>query len=206
MLTIIDYEVGNLASIQNMLNRIGYHDSVITSDIEEISRAEKLILPGVGHFDYGMEHLRKASFWEILNHRVLNDKVPILGICLGAQLLLQHSEEGQLPGLGWIEGKSRRFDEKSLPSGYKIPHMGWSEVKPLKESKLLEGLSLEQRFYFVHSYHMECDNPDYHLLESVYGYPFIAAVEKENIIGVQFHPEKSHKYGMGILKNFITHY
>jgi glutamine amidotransferase len=206
MITIIDYQVGNLVSIQNMLNRIGYPDAIISSNCEDIGRAEKLILPGVGHFDYGMEHLRKASFWEILNQKVMIEKIPILGICLGAQLLLQQSEEGNLPGLGWIEGKSRRFDEKILPQGYKIPHMGWSEVRPLKESKLLTDLTVEQRFYFVHSYYMECLNPRHHLLESVYGYPFIAAVEKDNIVGVQFHPEKSHKYGMAILKNFITYY
>ncbi len=206
MLTIIDYQVGNLASIQNMLNRIGYADATITSDIEVIRHADKIILPGVGHFDYGMEQLRKANFWEVLNQKATVEQVPILGICLGAQLLLQNSEEGKLPGLGWIEGKSRRFNENALPPSFKIPHMGWSEVRILKESKLLKGLSSEQRFYFVHSYHMECHNPNHHLLESEYGYPFIAAVEKENIIGVQFHPEKSHKYGMAILKNFVTHY
>ena len=206
MVTIIDYDIGNLASIQNMLYKIGYSDVTISRDREAIESATRLILPGVGHFDYGMAKIRSADFFEQLNQKVLQDKVPVLGICLGAQLLLDGSEEGRSPGLGWIPGKSRKFDEKRMPVGLKIPHMGWGEVKLLKPSRLLSGLPEDARFYFVHSYHMECTDPANHLLASEHGYPFIAAVEMDNIAGVQFHPEKSHKYGMALLKNFVTNF
>jgi imidazole glycerol-phosphate synthase subunit HisH len=206
MITIIDYQVGNLVSIQNMLARIGYSDVRISSDKADIETAEKLILPGVGHFDYGMTKLRGADFFDALNQRVLESKIPVLGICLGAQLLLDSSEEGSIAGLGWIPGKSKKFDESLMPKGLKIPHMGWGEITVLKKSPLLEGLPQDARFYFVHSYHMECTDPSMHLLASEHGYPFIAGVERDNIAGVQFHPEKSHKYGMALLKNFVTNY
>jgi glutamine amidotransferase len=153
-----------------------------------------------------MGHLRNASFFEVLNKKVLIDKTPILGICLGAQLLLNGSEEGNTSGLGWIEGYSKKFRAEQLPPHLKIPHMGWNEVKPLKSSKLLQCLPEDPRFYFVHSFYMTCTNPEHHLLGANYGYPFIAGVENENILGVQFHPEKSHKYGMALLKNFVTNY
>lgn len=206
MLTIIDYQVGNLVSIKNMLARIGFTGVRISSDPADIETAEKLIIPGVGHFDYGMEKLRNADFFDILNRRVLEDKVPVLGICLGAQLLLDSSEEGNTPGLGWISGNSRKFDESRMTAGLKIPHMGWGEVRVLKQSPLLAGLPEDARFYFVHSYYMQCTDPSHHLLSAEHGHPFIAAVEKDNIAGVQFHPEKSHKYGMALLKNFMTNY
>jgi glutamine amidotransferase len=206
MLTIIDYEVGNLTSIKNMLERIGVSDVLISGQLEDIATADKLILPGVGHFDYGMAHLRESSFFDVLNKKVLVDKTPILGICLGAQLLLNGSEEGNTPGLGWINGFSTKFRAEQLPPELKIPHMGWNEVKPIKSSKLLQCLPEDPRFYFVHSFHMTCTNPEHHLLGANYGYPFIAGVEKDNILGVQFHPEKSHKYGMALLKNFVTNY
>ena len=206
MLTIIDYEVGNLTSIKNMLERIGFSNVIISGKKEDIDAANKLILPGVGHFDYGMAHLRNASFFDLLNKKVLVDKTPILGICLGAQLLLNGSEEGNTPGLGWIEGNSTKFSSEKLSPHLKIPHMGWNEVTPLKNSALLQDLPEDPRFYFVHSYHMTCKNPENHLLSATYGYKFVAGVEKNNILGVQFHPEKSHKYGMALLKNFVTNY
>ena len=206
MLTIIDYKVGNLFSIKNMLERIGCTDIVISDRVEDIEAATKLILPGVGHFDYGMARLRSAPYFDKLDQKVHEGQVPILGICLGAQLLLDGSEEGQAAGLGWIGGRSRKFDESRLPHGFKIPHMGWGEVTPLRPSRLLENLPEDARYYFVHTYHMECTNADHHILSSVYGYPFVAGIEKDNIVGVQFHPEKSHKYGLALLRNFITNY
>ena len=203
MITIINYNAGNIKSIQNMLKRIGAK-SCISSSVDEIEQAEKLILPGVGHFDYGMKNLHESGLIEVLNKKVLIDKVPLLGICLGAQLFGNRSEEGVLSGLGWIDMEVVKFDENKLPKNLKIPHMSWNEIKIKKQSKLLEGLNDKSRFYFVHSYHMKCNNENDILANTNYGYEFTSAVEKENIFGVQFHPEKSHKFGMKLLENFVS--
>ncbi len=205
MITIIDYQVGNLSSIRNMLKKAGV-ESRITGDTEAIASAEKLILPGVGSFDYGMEKLRSASFFDILNQRVLADQVPILGICLGVQLFTESSEEGQSPGLGWIKGKTVRFRQQEMSAKLKVPHMGWNEVHTRKESPLFRDMYEEPRFYFVHTYHLEVADKSDELVEATYGYPFTAGVEFENIVGVQFHPEKSHKFGMRLLENFAQYY
>lgn len=203
MITIINYNAGNIKSIQNMLKRIGAK-SCISSNVEEIEQAEKLILPGVGHFDYGRRNLQESGLIEVLNKKVLIDKVPLLGICLGAQLLGNRSEEGVEKGLGWIDMEVVKFDENKLPENLKIPHMSWNEIKIKKQSNLLTGLNNESRFYFVHSYHMKCNNENDILANTNYGYEFTSAVEKENIFGVQFHPEKSHKFGMRLLENFVN--
>lgn len=206
MLVIIDYGVGNLTSIKNMLKKIGYRDVAISNDRSKIKEAKKLILPGVGHFDYGMRQLQASGLLDTLNKVVLEDKTPILGICLGAQLLTRGSEEGIEKGLGWIEADTVKFDVSKLSSNLKIPHMGWTEVAATSDSKLFEGLSEEPRFYFVHNYHIICDNPEDTAVKATYGYEFAAGVEKGNILGMQFHPEKSHKYGMKLLSNFINNY
>lgn len=206
MLTIIDYGVGNLTSIQNMLKKAGYPNAIISNKEADIASADKLILPGVGHFDYGMGQLRQADFFDKLNCRVLEDKIPILGICLGAQLLTEGSEEGNSPGLGWVKAKTIRFQVEAMGNGLKVPHMGWREIGIKKESPLLKDLPEEPRFYFVHTYHIVCENPEDELLSGQYGYEFTAGVERGNILGVQFHPEKSHKYGLQLLKNFIRYY
>lgn len=206
MIVIINYRVGNLLSIANMLKRTGYREVYISDKIEDIKRADKLILPGVGHFDYGMKQLRQASFFESLNQRILENKVPILGICLGAQLLTQGSEEGEQPGLGWIQARTIRFDSSRMDPSLKIPHMGWGDVKVQKPSKLFENMPEDPRFYFVHSYHLVCDDPTDELVSSTHGYSFVAGVERGNVLGVQFHPEKSHKYGLQLLSNFVNHY
>ncbi len=203
MITIINYNAGNIKSIQNMLKRIGAK-SCISGDAKEIEQAEKLILPGVGHFDYGMRNLQESGLIEVLNKKVKIDKTPLLGICLGAQLLGNRSEEGVLPGLGWIDMEVVKFDENKLPKNLKIPHMSWNEIKIKKQSTLLEGLSNDSRFYFVHSYHLKCNNESDVLTTTTYGYEYTSAVESKNIFGVQFHPEKSHKYGMRLLENFIS--
>lgn len=205
MVTIIDYGVGNLSSIKNMLHRIGVRAS-ITNSKEEIELAEKLILPGVGHFNYGMEQLHKSGFVEVLNKRVLKDKVPILGICLGVQLLTKGSEEGEASGLGWIDGKTIAFDKSKIGEQRKIPHMGWSEVNSYSQSKLFTNMPDDVRFYFVHSYHLQLNNPTDVMVKANYGYEFTAGIENENILGVQFHPEKSHKFGMKLLENFVNLY
>lgn len=206
MLVIIDYGVGNLTSIKNMLKKIGYRDVAISNDKSKIKDAEKLILPGVGHFDYGMRQLQASGLVDTLNQVVLEDKKPILGICLGAQLLTRGSEEGTEKGLGWIAADTVKFDSTKLNSNLKIPHMGWREVEATSNSKLFKDMYKEPRFYFVHTYHIVCDTPENIAVKASYGYEFVAGVEKENILGMQFHPEKSHKYGMKLLSNFINNY
>jgi imidazole glycerol-phosphate synthase subunit HisH len=204
MITIVNYGVGNLASIQNILKKIGVN-SIITTNIKDIEVAEKLILPGVGAFDACAAKLRQSGMIEMLNKRVLEEKVPILGICVGMQLLFSKSEEGEMPGLSWIAGKNVRFDQ-SKTGDLKIPHMGWKDVTPSKPSSLLKEMQEQPRFYFVHSYHAILENKEDSLLTAMHGYEFTCAVEKENIKGVQFHPEKSHKFGMKLLANFAKNY
>lgn len=206
MIVIIDYGIGNLTSIRNMLYKTGCRDVSISNSVAEIASASKLILPGVGHFDYGMKQLKHADFFDTLNIKVLNEKTPILGICLGAQLLTKGSEEGHEPGLGWIPAYTKKFDSRLMNRNLKIPHMGWSEVSFQKKSYLSTNMPPDSRFYFVHSFHIVPELNDDILMTSFHGHSFVAAVEKENILGVQFHPEKSHKFGLQLLNNFINHY
>ena len=205
MITIIDYGLGNLASIKNMIKKVGGR-SIITSDPEMILKAEKLILPGVGAFGRGMENLHKKGLIEPLNQKVLVEKVPVLGICLGLQLMTAKSEEAEIPGLGWIDGETVKFDASQMPSSLKIPHMGWADIKLKKESKLFEGMEQPSRFYHVHSYHLRIHQPADELASAKYGYDFTTAVEHGNILGAQFHAEKSHKFGMALMKNYLKNY
>lgn len=206
MITIIDYGAGNIKSIQNMLKKLGAA-SCISSNVREIEEAEKLILPGVGHFDHGMKNLKSSGLIEVLNSKVLEEKRPILGICLGAQLLGNNSEEGKELGLGWVPMKVVKFDKSRMDAKLKVPHMGWNLVK-LKDkteiNPLMKGLEKEARFYFVHTYHMLPNNDDHILTTSTYGYEFASAIRRDNIFGVQFHPEKSHVFGLKLLENFAT--
>ena len=204
MIVIIDYGVGNLASIKNMLNKIGVH-VLVSSQESDVFAAERLILPGVGAFDTCVEKLRNSDLISVLEQQVLQKKTPILGLCVGMQLLLEGSEEGRLPGLGWIKGKNIKFRKHEMTSDLKVPHMGWTDVEPANPSKLLEGIA-DPRFYFVHSYHAQLANPEDGSIRAWYGYPFIAGVTRENILGVQFHPEKSHKFGMKLFENFVATY
>jgi glutamine amidotransferase len=204
MITIIDYGVGNLGSIRNMLKKLG-QASEITSDVNKIKEADKLILPGVGSFDYGMSKLHEYGFIEVLNEKVMIEKVPILGICLGVQLMTKSSKEGQLRGLGWFDAETVPF-EFSASDELIIPHMGWNSVTQAKESKLFQDMYEESKFYFVHSFHLKANLKSDELLISKYGYNFVSALEDENVVGVQFHPEKSHKYGLKLLKNFAELY
>jgi glutamine amidotransferase len=200
---IIDYGLGNLLSVKNMFKKIGV-DATISSDFSVIKDAPKLLLPGVGAFDYGMQKIKDSGLQEVLNQKVLIDKTPILGICLGLQIMTKSSEEGVLPGLGWFNAVTKKFrlDDSSL----KVPHMGWNEISIKKQSKLLDGMYDDARFYFVHSYHLDSQDASDVLLTARYGYDFVCGLEKENILGVQFHPEKSHKFGMKLLSNFIVNY
>lgn len=205
MLVIIDYGVGNLSSIKNMLKKVGC-DAVISSDEDTIGKADKLILPGVGAFDACAKKLQGSGLINLLNKKVLEDRIPVLGVCVGMQLLTEGSEEGMLPGLGWIKGRVVKFKQQRLPAGLKIPHMGWTDIILNKSSRLFLDMHEEPRFYFVHSYHPQLVNGEDVLVSATHGYTFEAGMERENIIGVQFHPEKSHKFGMKLLENFVKHY
>ena len=200
MITIIDYGMGNLGSIQNMFKRIGVK-SQISGELAQIEQAEKILLPGVGAFDQAMKRINESGLREMLDKKATQEKVPVLGICLGMQLLTNSSEEGTLPGLGWINAKATRIPAKD---GLKVPHMGWNVVKPCNDSKLTAELPQESRFYFVHSYAVHCESPDNAILRSAHGIEFDAAIQSDNIYGAQFHPEKSHKFGMKLLKNFAS--
>ncbi len=201
MISIVNYGAGNFKSVSNMLKKIGVQ-SIYSDQVADFEQAEKIIIPGVGHFDHGMKQLEKSGLIEVLNKRVLEDKIPILGICLGAQLLGLDSEEGSKTGLSWIDMHNRKFKFEGDNSRLKVPHMGWNEIVPHKSSPLLADLEKGSRFYFVHSYFMDCANEDEILMKTNYGIPFTSAVQKDNIFGVQFHPEKSHKFGMQLLRNF----
>ena len=200
IVAIIDYGLGNVGSVKNMLTKIGVN-AIITNNHNEISQSDFLILPGVGSFDKGMKNLKEYDLISVLNNSVLVDKKPILGICLGMQLMAKNSEEGKLEGLGWIDADVKKFNFPKSQN-MKVPHMGWNTIDFNKESRLANNLTLEKRFYFVHSYYVCCNNENDILSKSPYGFEFHSSFEKENIIGVQFHPEKSHRFGMQILKNF----
>ena len=200
MIAVVSYGVSNVGSILNMLKKIGA-PAVAVSTPAEIERAEKLILPGIGAFDNGMTALSDIGLVEPLKRRGGRDGIPILGICLGMQLLGLASEEGVLPGLGLVKGRCVRFRPGGA-SSLKVPHMGWSSLAPRRDSALFCGLDHEARFYFVHSYHLECDGPADVLATAHYGIEFTAMVQRDNVWGAQFHPEKSHRYGMTLLNNF----
>ena len=202
MIAVINYGMGNVGSILNMLSKIGV-PAGISSDPKEIADAEKLILPGVGAFDTGMTHIREMGLLPLLNEKVLDRKTPVLGICLGMQLLTLRSEEGRQPGLGWIDGEAIRFRFDPQKSGLKIPHMGWNRANPLRTRSLFKGFDEKEAvFYFVHSYHVVCNQEEDVLAVTHHGYNFASAVQRGNIMGTQFHPEKSHRYGLRLLKNF----
>lgn len=202
MIVIIDYKMGNLGSIFNMLKKIGV-SSKVSSDAGDILSASKLILPGVGAFDNGMTNLREAGLLSVLNEKVLVQKTPVLGICLGMQVLTKSSEEGSLPGLGWVDGYTARFRFGTEQAHLKVPHMGWNTVEFSKNSIFSQGYEEVPRFYFVHSYHVICNQENDVAGRTFYGYEFASAVQKDNIYGVQFHPEKSHKFGMRLLRNWV---
>ena len=205
-LAVIDYGAGNIGSVLNILQHIGVAAEVVTEP-SQVKKAGKIILPGVGSWDAGVQRLNDSGLIAALEDRVLNDKVPILGICLGMQLLLNTSEEGTQGGLGWIEGTARAFDfshQNSKAKRLAVPHMGWNSVFVSQDSILTESLDENSKFYFVHSFHADVVDNKNIMLQSHYGYTFVSGIRKENIYGVQFHPEKSHRHGMNILKSFMS--
>jgi imidazole glycerol-phosphate synthase subunit HisH len=199
---IVDYGIGNIRSIQKSLQRIDVQTH-ITSNPSDILSADKIILPGVGHFMKAVENLKRKGLWEVLNVAVMEKKIPILGICLGMQLMTKFSEEGDVQGFGWIDGITKRFDLAN--TSLKVPHMGWNNIEIRKHQVLSSGINSSSFFYFVHSYYVTCNNQEDILYETKYAIKFVSGLKKNNIFGVQFHPEKSHKAGLLMLSNFSNY-
>lgn len=201
MISIIDYGLGNILAFFNIYNRLNIPVTVAKSSADLYS-ATKLILPGVGSFDHAMQQLEQSGMRPSVEQLVMRDSIPVLGICVGMQMLAKSSEEGQLPGLGWIDGTVKKFDLSAMPAGTNLPHMGWNDVKPVAAGGLFKGMEQDSRFYFLHSFYFECNQQSNILALSDYGGTFSCAVQQGNVYGVQFHPEKSHHFGSQLLKNF----
>lgn len=203
MISILDYKCGNIGSIKNMLRRVGFDQTIVTSSPEEIANSAALILPGVGSFDSGMTNLSNLGMVDILNDFVINKGKPALGVCLGMQLLFDGSDEGKSPGLGWIPGRCKKFSQDK--ANIRVPHMGWNSVEVTEGSRMFANQFDNPSFYFVHSYHAVCEDESHVSGWTTHGYRFASAVERDNIWGAQFHPEKSHKFGMKLMKAFVEH-
>lgn len=201
MIAIIDYGLGNVLAFKNALNRLNV-PVVIAKSPADLAGATRLILPGVGSFDHAMKEFDRSGMRETVEQLVLVGRTPILGVCVGMQMLARSSDEGELPGLGWIDAEVNRFDSSRMRQPIHLPHMGWNDVIPLANGHLFHGLEEGARFYFLHSYYFQCHDPENVLATSTYGVQFSSAVRRNNIYGVQFHPEKSHHYGSQLLKNF----
>ena len=201
MITIVDYGLGNILAFANVYKRLGI-PVAIAKDASDLASATKLILPGVGAFDHAMELLLQSGMRDALDEMVISRGVPVLGVCVGMQILATTSEEGRLPGLAWVPGKVRAFRHNEHSARMPLPHMGWNDIRPHSASALFEGLGNDARFYFLHSYYFQCDNDEDISAEAEYGTRFSCAVQTKNVFGVQFHPEKSHKFGTQLLKNF----
>lgn len=201
MIHIIDYGLGNIQAFVNLYKRLGI-ETVRATSIEELRGASRLILPGVGSFDHAMQLLNQSGMRPLIERLVLSDRIPVLGICVGMQILANESEEGAEPGLGWIKGRVRSFSGNPASAALPMPHMGWNDVVPSSPSLLFRGLDQGSRFYFLHSYYFECEDEGNAAAYGDYGFQFSCAIQNGNIFGVQFHPEKSHHGGAALLKNF----
>ena len=202
MVVVVDYGMGNLHSVLKAFKRLRV-DAIISSKPEDIQKAEKLILPGVGHFKKGMKNLSELGLINLLNEVVLEKEIPVLGICLGMQLFTKHSEEGDVDGLGWLDAKTVKFNFDNEFSHLRIPHIGWNALQLANNSSLFTGIENNASFYFVHSYHVVCENSEDIAATTEYGYEIVSSIRKNNIFATQFHPEKSHDAGLMLLKNFV---
>lgn len=201
MITLIDYGVGNINAFVNVYKRLDVSVKIAKTS-QDLIGSEKLILPGVGHFDHAMSELNKSGMREYLDELVLDKKIPVIGICVGMQMMANNSDEGNMEGLKWIDATVKKFDESKIMQVTRLPHMGWNDVKPLKQSKIFAGLEQDAIFYFLHSYYFHCNQTGDVMAVSEYGGEFTSAAHHENKYGIQFHPEKSHHYGEILLHNF----
>jgi glutamine amidotransferase len=201
MIAIIDYGLGNVKAFANVYNKLNI-PVIITKDAEDLKNASKVILPGVGAFDFAMQRLNQSGMRETLDDLVLNKSIPVLGICVGMQMLAKSSEEGKFAGLGWIDAEVKRFALSTFNHDACIPHMGWNDVEPVGTTQLMKNLEQNARFYFLHSYYFHCKRLEDTIATTNYGIQFSCVVGFKNIFGVQFHPEKSHQWGIQLLKNF----
>ena len=201
MITIVDYGLGNIRAFLNVYKRLNIEATTATTS-DQLHGASKVILPGVGSYDHAMERLTQSGMRDTLDDLALRRRVPVLGVCVGMQILARGSAEGALSGLGWIEGQVKRLEPPGPGVALPVPHMGWNDVRPVARHRLFDGLEEGARFYFLHSYYFECDRDEQTIAVSGYGKDFACAVGAGNIVGVQFHPEKSHHYGTRLLRNF----
>lgn len=201
MITIVDYGLGNIGAFANLYKRVDVPARVART-ADELADAERIILPGVGAFDHAMDLLDASGMRPTLERLVVDEKRPVMGVCVGMQILADGSDEGERTGLGWIPGRVRHFSSAPSNADLPMPHMGWNDVYPRAGERLFEGLEADARFYFLHSYYFECPNEDHIAAHSGYGLEFACAVRNGHVHGVQFHPEKSHHYGARLLKNF----
>lgn len=197
MIAIIDYGLGNVKAFATVYKKLNI-SVIIAKEPTDLINADKIILPGVGAFDYAMQRLEKSGMQHSLNELVIKNSIPVLGVCVGMQMLANSSDEGILPGLGWIDGEVKLFDRESMC----VPHMGWNNIKPVKKTGLFNGLDEDSHFYFLHSYYFKCNNDEDIIAVTDYYNEFTSAANSGNVYGVQFHPEKSHEWGVMLLENF----
>lgn len=201
MVTIIDYGVGNINAFLNIFKQLNI-PAATAKKVEDLEQATKLILPGVGHFDYAMQRFNDSGMKDKVNELVLQKKLPVVGVCVGMQMMAKGSDEGNLEGLGWVDAHVHKFDAAQVSAKLPLPHMGWNDIQLTKNTPLLQDLDENPRYYFLHSYYFKCENNDDIIAETDYGIKFTSAINHKNIFGAQFHPEKSHHFGIQLLKNF----